>query len=85
MFIQGLGSIQYQELKGRTAPELRDQKDLEKKPGFQVTDTYEPHNDPAERKELLQEVRKKIISGYYNKESVLEDLSYSFAKVMNQM
>ena len=53
-------------------------------------DTYEP-SDPGRqpasseiRGDLIQSVKKRIRSGYYNSKDVLDDLSNSFAKALNQ-
>jgi hypothetical protein len=57
------------------------------------TDTYEASSvgeaiaQPSSsnvRGDLIQTVKKRIGSGYYNSGEVLEDLSTSFAKALNQ-
>jgi hypothetical protein len=48
-------------------------------------DSFEPvRKKPEIREALVSAVKKKIRLGYYNSTSVLEDLSDSFAKAMNQ-
>jgi hypothetical protein len=37
------------------------------------------------REALMQSVKKKIKSGYYNSESVLDDISHGFASALNSM
>lgn len=50
-----------------------------------VSDVYEPSTAPSsERAELLSSIKKRIKSGYYNSKEVLEDLSDSFAKVLDK-
>jgi hypothetical protein len=46
-------------------------------------DTYES-SLPDVRVDLLNTVKKRISTGFYNTEIVLEDLSDSFAKALNQ-
>ncbi len=38
---------------------------------------------PAQRLELLKKIKKKVRSGYYNSDNVLEDLSHAFAKAVD--
>jgi len=50
-------------------------------------DTYEPSSNrsPAQvREDLLTTIKKKINSGFYHSKDVLEELSDSFAKALNQ-
>lgn len=51
--------------------------------GKWVEDTYEPAK-PDDRKTLLASIKKKIQSGYYNSNEVVEDLSDSFAKAFDK-
>ena len=64
-----------------------------KKPGIDLmskqapVDVYQPSDDLPKtdtRKDLLKTVKKRITDGYYNSKEVLEDLSDSFAKVLNR-
>ena len=46
-------------------------------------DTFEPAHKKFEiRRDLVDTVKKKISRGYYNSETVLDDLSNSFAKAL---
>lgn len=36
-----------------------------------------------DRGELLDQIKKRIKSGYYNKESVIEDIGYGFAQALD--
>jgi hypothetical protein len=48
-------------------------------------DSFEPvHKKNEVRQDLIGVVKKKISLGYYNSPSVLDQLSDSFAKAMNQ-
>jgi hypothetical protein len=50
-------------------------------------DTYEPSGDTGTseiRTDLINTVKKRIASGYYNSNDVLDDLSDSFADALNQ-
>ncbi|KMQ51558.1 hypothetical protein CHISP_1566 [Chitinispirillum alkaliphilum] len=38
---------------------------------------------PSERLEMLKNIRKRINKGFYNSDSVLEDLSHAFAKAVD--
>jgi|WetSurMetagenome_2_1015567.scaffolds.fasta_scaffold160760_2 hypothetical protein len=85
MLVQGLGQIDRPELKPGNSSRAKDAAKEERKSRFDISDTYEPSISPAERTEMLQGIRKKIGAGFYNTDPVLEDLSYGFANVMNQM
>jgi hypothetical protein len=37
-----------------------------------------------DREMLLQKIKSKIKSGYYNSDAVMEDLSHNFAKVLDE-
>lgn len=64
-------------------------KALKQKPGPKVqapvpTDSFQKVLKKAElREDLLNTVRKKVKQGYYNSQTVLDDLSDSFAKAMS--
>ncbi len=81
MNIQGIQSYLSYELKAKPAKKKAVPK--ENPPQKRVKDTYEPA-ESEERRKLLQSVKKKIQSGYYNSEEVVEDLSEAFAKAFNQ-
>ena len=68
-------------------------KGLKAKPGIDTIskhapiDVYQPSDELPKtdiRKDLLKTVKKRISDGYYNSKEVLEDLSDSFAKVLNR-
>lgn len=40
--------------------------------------------DTSQRLELLKKVRKRIQSGFYNSDSVVEDLGFGFAQALDQ-
>jgi hypothetical protein len=84
MFVQGFGPANFIKLETGAISKAKDARDSFKKPLFKVADSFEP-SDAPERKELILSVRKKIRTGYYNSEPVLEDLSHGFAKVLNQI
>ena len=50
--------------------------------GKRREDTYEP-SATDDREKLLASIKKKIKTGYYDSEEVVEDLSESFAKIFN--
>jgi hypothetical protein len=64
-------------------------KALKQKPGPKAqtpvaTDSFQAVLKKAEiREELLNTVKKKMQQGYYNSQTVLDDLSDSFAKAMS--
>ena len=45
-------------------------------------DTYEPRQSTP-RNDLINAVKKRITPGFYNTDTVLEDLGDSFAKALN--
>jgi hypothetical protein len=84
MFVQGLGHTLFAENKPHSVSKSGSPKDTVKKNPFRITDSFEPSDSP-ERKELLLSIKKRIRTGYYNTEPVLEDLSHGFAKILNQI
>ncbi len=83
MFVQGLGQRINLPLEGSSGKRLKsaqkcscDQAD--------ASDSYQISSAATIRLELLEKVRNKIKSGFYNSESVLDDLSQSFAKALDQ-
>ena len=85
MYIQGMGPINHAASKPPNASKTRVSGESVPKAQFKVSDTYESSADSAERKEFLLAVKKKIKSGFYNTEPVIEDLSHGFAKILNQI
>jgi len=52
----------------------------------EIKDSYQPSGkDEADRSKFLASIRKKIKSGFYNREEVIEDLGDSFAKVFDSL
>ena len=83
MIIQGYGKITPLEAKSRYSQSKIDKRAF-KTDLFSTNDIVELKSDPAERAELLQKIKNKVKTGYYNSESVLEDLSHGFAKALDQ-
>ncbi|HON10410.1 MAG TPA: hypothetical protein PLE24_06040 [Chitinispirillaceae bacterium] len=83
MRIQGTGHLASLESKTRLSPK-KSIKENPNKEKFSLVDTVEIRNTGIIRTDLLEEIKKKIKSGFYNSESVLEDLSHGFAKTMDQ-
>jgi hypothetical protein len=80
MHIQNIAHYQSVDIKSRISKEKPRMdvmsKDLPK-------DTFEPSQSVA-REDLLNTIKKRISAGFYNTEIVLDDLSDSFAKALNQ-
>jgi hypothetical protein len=80
MRIQNIAQYQSSDIKSRISREKPRidvvSKDLPK-------DTYESSQSVV-REDLLNTIKKRISAGFYNTEIVLEDLSDSFAKALNQ-
>lgn len=57
--------------------------DNQKAPVPQKMDLVEISETAQERSELLKKIKEKINSGFYNSESVLDDLSHGFAKTLD--
>jgi hypothetical protein len=80
MRIQNIAQYQSSDIKSRISRE---------KPRIDVVskdmpkDTYESSQSVV-REDLLNTIKKRISAGFYNTEIVLEDLSDSFAKALNQ-
>lgn len=51
----------------------------------EIKDTYESTLETSEKTHHLSQVKKKIKSGYYNTNEVIDDLSEMFAKIFNNM
>jgi len=83
MIIQNIARYQSMDIKSR---------DLKEKPKVNVVsreaskDTYEPSGESKTeiREDLLRNVKKRVNTGFYHSKEVLEDLSDSFAKALNQ-
>ena len=83
MYVKGLGhysSIEPEaKLTLKKASHTQTRKEI-----FSVNDTVEISNMESTKTVLLEQIREKIKTGFYNSESVLEDLSHGFAKSMGQ-
>jgi hypothetical protein len=80
MRIQSIAQYQSLDVKSRISKEKSRLDVVSKGP---PQDTYEPSR-PEVREDLLNAIKKRISAGFYNTEIVLEDLSDSFAKALNQ-
>jgi hypothetical protein len=56
-------------------------------PARKAVDSYEPSGLPVveDRNAMLSSIRSRIKNGYYNSEEVVDDLSNSFAKVLDKL
>lgn len=85
MILQNLQNTFQIEVKRTIKPSLKRREDGAEK---QVTsqDSAAPVSDrtPEERQALLDSIRNKIKKGFYNSDSVLEDLSHGFASALDQ-
>jgi anti-sigma28 factor (negative regulator of flagellin synthesis) len=81
MIIQGINQYQKLEAKYKASKEKsRISRDSQVVP----KDSFEPSHKKLEiRQDLVSAVKKKIRLGYYSSETVLDDLSDSFAKALN--
>jgi hypothetical protein len=80
MIIQGIN--QYQKLEARFKASKEKQNTGSGK--VMPKDTFEPtRKKPEVRQDLINTVKNKIRLGYYSSETVLDDLSNSFAKALN--
>jgi|GEM_PF-4125834 len=46
--------------------------------------TVHPSQNNTFRSELVEAIRKKVKSGYYNSDSVIDDIGYGFASALDQ-
>lgn len=82
MIVQGSGLQSYAQVKSS----IRNPKGQTKAIGIlqiREKDTVELSDSGLERAELLQKIRQKIQSGFYNSDSVLEDISHGLAKAID--
>jgi hypothetical protein len=80
MRIQNIAQYQSIDVKPRISKEKYR---VEGMPKEAPKDTYESSQTEV-RQDLLNTVKKRISAGFYNTEIVLDDLSDSFAKALNQ-
>lgn len=73
------------EVKRAVKPDLKRQKDnAEKRVASQESPSSVPEQTSEERQALLESIKNKIKKGFYNSDSVLEDLSHGFASALDQ-
>jgi anti-sigma28 factor (negative regulator of flagellin synthesis) len=85
MIIQNLQNTFQVEIKRTIKPDLKRQKDdAEKLVTSQDSAASVSELIPEERQALLASIKSKIKKGFYNSDSVLEDLSHSFASALDQ-
>ncbi len=85
MIIQNLQNTFQIEAKRALKPELKRQKDdAEKRAASQKSSSSVSEQSPEERQALLASIKSKIKKGFYNSDSVLEDLSHGFASALDQ-
>ena len=81
MIIQGIN--QYQKLEAKYKASKAKPR-ISQNPQGVPQDSFEPSHKKLEiRQDLVNTVKNKIRHGYYSSETVLDDLSNSFAKALN--
>jgi hypothetical protein len=84
MYVQGLGHLS--QINSKSLGSVKTKKDVFSDNPREVskdTVTLSSASD-SDREALLQKIKNKIKSGYYNSDAVLDDLSHSFAKVLDE-
>jgi anti-sigma28 factor (negative regulator of flagellin synthesis) len=85
MIIQNLHNTFQIEAKRAIKPDLKRHKDdAENQVASQDSATSVSERTPDERQALLASIKNKIKKGFYNSDSVLEDLSHGFASALDQ-
>lgn len=82
MIVQGPGLQSYTQSK-TSLKGLNSQEKATGKPQIKENDTVELSGIGLERSELLLKIRQKIQNGFYNSDSVLEDISHGLAKALD--
>jgi hypothetical protein len=85
MNVQGIGHTNHAETRPANTAKVRASKSGAAKPVFSISDKVELSNNAAERTDFIQQVKQKIKTGYYSTDTVMEDLSHGFAKILNQL
>ena len=85
MMVQGIGHTNHADSRPPNMAKARVPKSGGAKPVFSISDKVELSATPAERTDFIQQVKQKIKTGYYSTDSVMEDISHGFAKILNQM
>jgi anti-sigma28 factor (negative regulator of flagellin synthesis) len=80
MRIQNITHYQSADIKSRLS---REKQKLDVALKSLAQDTYEPLQS-GPRNDLISAVKKRIVSGFYNSDTVIDDLGDSFAKALNQ-
>lgn len=86
MLVQGSGlntSIKSESISGSHKNEKR--KATEQTCAAKKSDSVEISNSDLDRSELIRKIRNKIENGFYNSDSVLEDISHGFAKAFDTL
>lgn len=85
MIVHNLQNTFHIEVKRTVKPDLKRQRDDAEKRGTpEDSPSRVSEQSSTERKELLASIRNKIKKGFYNSDSVLEDLSHGFASALDQ-
>jgi hypothetical protein len=85
MIVQNLQNTFQIEVKRTLKPELKRQKDdVEKRRPAEDSISSVSMQSPEDRQALLSSIKNKIKKGFYNSDSVLEDLSHGFASALDQ-
>lgn len=82
--IQGIQAYRVYELKQKGVQKRTSRGEDLKPAPRKIEDTFEPSNSVKDRTQLLNRVKRKIKSGYYNSEAVNEQLADSFAKAFDE-
>jgi hypothetical protein len=85
MNVQGLGHTNHAESRSANSSKAKVLKSGGSKAVFSIADKVELTSTSTDRNEFIQQVKNKVKTGYYATESVMEDLSHGFAKILNQM
>lgn len=83
MIVQGSGLQSCVQAKSKSSTPAKGQNRATEKLQYQEKDIVELTDVGLERSELLKKIRQKIQSGFYNTDSVLEDISHGFAKALD--
>jgi anti-sigma28 factor (negative regulator of flagellin synthesis) len=85
MIIQNLQNTFQIDVKRAIKSDPKRQKDdTEKQVTSQESSSSVSERTPEERQALLASIKNKIKKGFYNSDSVLEDLSHGFASALDQ-
>jgi hypothetical protein len=85
MNVQGLGHANQTEPRPANKAKAKASKSDGVKPVFSISDKLELSTNASERTDFIQQVKQKIKTGYYSTDTVMEDISHGFAKILNQL